>query len=402
MNIEPETWVIDNDLPYKGCFPELHKLDGTSKSAWKVINGDLPYKDNFPEMIKIKDAPLDFWRMINNDLPYRVEFPEMIKLNDTPLNVWVRDEDNPLPYKKPFPPMIRFDDAPLVMWRIDSYKEEDWYHIPWKLVFPPMPSLENIRPSNIEAINIDDIVIEDYDEDINFEWDEGSIGGAYEIDIIINHLDYSLYKAGLIKCRENIPVYTNKISEIKIEIDLKGITKSFDDYVDQYNEILNGNVDYHKRNFIVTAKEMRERGWDSVDNDVYDYYRRYLFPFDDDKDMCYVLYITPIVENKFVYHPKALDIYKDWFEGLNGDVDTILSLDKNNLVGHIYVGTLDEVLEQELEIKTRINLINDDFLLLATEQHYENQLRINEEKIAQYESTDGTHLPIDYETDIVM
>lgn len=118
----------------------------------------------------------------------------------------------------------------------------------------------------------------------------------------------------------------NLITEIK-----KTITKiNIDNFADKYNELVNGNVDYHKRPFI-SPEYMRKSGWEDFDGDV-----ATTFDVDytvgDSSGKEYMIKVTPILDNGEVLSPEELDEYVD--EVLNG-ADDILSSDKDNLVINI-------------------------------------------------------------------
>lgn len=118
----------------------------------------------------------------------------------------------------------------------------------------------------------------------------------------------------------------NEIKPLIQEI-LKQIIDSLSD---EYNSLVNGNVDYNKRP-IVAPEVMRKSGWDDFDGDVATTYD-IDYTVGDASGKEYMVKVTPILENGEVLSPEELD---DYINNVLSGTNNILAADKDNLVINI-------------------------------------------------------------------
>ncbi|MBO5970225.1 MAG: hypothetical protein J6S14_17230 [Clostridia bacterium] len=111
---------------------------------------------------------------------------------------------------------------------------------------------------------------------------------------------------------------------------------------DQYNELTNGNVDYHNRP-VVSAEKMWAAGWKefAASEQATTYTQGY--DIVDSQGIPYTIDITPILENGEVLSGDALWQYiEEAFNGKFNGVEDLLRLDDQKLIVHVEQGSRED------------------------------------------------------------
>ena len=132
------------------------------------------------------------------------------------------------------------------------------------------------------------------------------------------------------------------------------------EYGDEYNKLVDGNVDYNKRPF-VSGKKMIEAGWE--DFNPGDTATTYSQGFTiGEGEAVYTISVTPILDNGLVLTPDNLKKYVETLDTSNGK-QALLDSDKLGLVIHVVDGDYDKNYWNGLE--GRLQAIKDKHLSLA-------------------------------------
>ena len=183
--------------------------------------------------------------------------------------------------------------------------------------------------------------------------------------LVIDDISYTNLN-GLKKHRENV---SNDISNLNNMISSIPITKTTEEYADEYNAIVNGNVDYRKRNWFVTDTQMWERGWSNfTDREKTSVYKqRFTFKNSTGEDH-YVIDITPIIGQDSIYTPLQLSIYTEVIRIVcekDGTIEDILDEDFKNLIVHIYDGIPEYDENGKTEIDRQLESIENEHMILV-------------------------------------
>ena len=183
--------------------------------------------------------------------------------------------------------------------------------------------------------------------------------------LVIDDISYTNLN-GLKKHRENV---SNDISNLNNMISSIPITKTTEEYADEYNAIVNGNVDYRKRNWFVTDTQMWERGWSDfpAGEKTSVYKQRFTFKNSTGEDH-YVIDITPIIRQDSIYTPLQLSIYTEVIRIVcekDGTIEDILDEDFKNLIVHIYDGIPEYDENGKTEIDRQLESIENEHMILV-------------------------------------
>ena len=183
--------------------------------------------------------------------------------------------------------------------------------------------------------------------------------------IVIDDISYTNLN-GLKKHKENV---SNDISNLNNMISSIPITKTTEEYADEYNAIVNGNVDYRKRNWFVTDSQMWERGWSDfpAGEKTSVYKQRFTFKNSIGEDH-YVIDITPIIGQDSIYTPLQLSIYTEVIRIVcekDGTIEDILDEDFKNLIVHIYDGIPEYDENGKTEIDKQLESIENEHMILV-------------------------------------
>ena len=183
--------------------------------------------------------------------------------------------------------------------------------------------------------------------------------------IAIDDISYTNLN-GLKKHKENV---SNDISNLNNMISSIPITKTTEEYADEYNAIVNGNVDYRKRNWFVTNTQMWERGWSDfpAGEKTSVYKQRFTFKNSTGEDH-YVIDITPIIGQDSIYTPLQLSIYTEVIRIVcekDGTIEDILDEDFKNLIVHIYDGIPEYDENGKTEIDRQLESIENEHMILV-------------------------------------
>ena len=183
--------------------------------------------------------------------------------------------------------------------------------------------------------------------------------------LVIDDISYTNLN-GLKKHRENV---SNDISNLNNMISSIPITKTTEEYADEYNAIVNGNVDYRKRNWFVTDTQMWERGWSDfpAGEKTSVYKQRFTFKNSTGEDH-YVIDITPIIGQDSIYTPLQLSIYTEVIRIVcekDGTIEDILDEDFKNLIVHIYDGIPEYDENGKTEIDRQLESIENEHMILV-------------------------------------
>lgn len=138
---------------------------------------------------------------------------------------------------------------------------------------------------------------------------------------------------------------------------------------DQFNELTNGNVDYHNRP-VVSAEKMWAAGWKEVSSLEQATVYTQGHDIVDAQGIPYSIEITPILENGEVLSEDALWEYiESAFNGKFNGVDDLLRLDDQKLIVHVEQGTYEDNSDV-------FGQLNDD-LISVKESHLEAYNALN-------------------------
>ena len=183
--------------------------------------------------------------------------------------------------------------------------------------------------------------------------------------LVIDDISYTNLN-GLKKHRENV---SNDISNLNNMISSIPITKTTEEYADEYNAIVNGNVDYRKRNWFVMDTQMWERGWSDfpAGEKTSVYKQRFTFKNSTGEDY-YVIDITPIIKQDSIYTPLQLSIYTEVIRIIcekDGTIEDILDEDFKNLIVHVYDGIPEYDENGKTEIDRQLESIENEHMVLV-------------------------------------
>ena len=183
--------------------------------------------------------------------------------------------------------------------------------------------------------------------------------------IVIDDISYTNLN-GLKKHKENV---SNDISNLNNMISSIPITKTTEEYADEYNAIVNGNVDYRQRNWFVTDTQMWERGWSDfpAGEKTSVYKQRFTFKNSAGEEH-YVIDITPIIGQDSIYTPLQLSIYTEVIRIVcekDGTIEDILDEDFKNLIVHIYNGIPEYDENGKTEIDRQLESIENEHMILV-------------------------------------
>lgn len=191
--------------------------------------------------------------------------------------------------------------------------------------------------------------------DIKSAFDSGALTvGEYGItDYILGDLQ----KAGVsdailstLKESLNLEDFTKRKTEVTNGIkdfskDAQDLTNKIRSAADEYNKLVNGNVDYTKRPLIEPEK-MLGAGWEEFESEIATTYTQGITI--GEGDALYTLSITPILENGKVLSPEELDEYVGNLV-TDGGTDKLLESDYLNLVVNVDEGDYNEGYWTKLE-----------------------------------------------------
>ena len=183
--------------------------------------------------------------------------------------------------------------------------------------------------------------------------------------LVIDDISYTKLN-GLKRHKENV---SNDISNLNNMISSIPITKTTEEYADEYNAIVNGNVDYRKRNWFVTDTQMWERGWSDfpAGEKTSVYKQRFTFKNSAGEEH-YVVDITPIIGQDSIYTPLQLSIYTEVIRIVcekDGTIEDILDEDFKNLIVHIYDGIPEYDENGKTEIDRQLESIENEHMILV-------------------------------------
>ena len=276
--------------------------------AWKQKRGSLPYQE-WQDIDLTKTYPDLLWKQKSGDLPYK-EWQDINLEKTYPDLLWLQ--------KRGYMPYKGWAKFPIIV------KEE------------------------LSGISEFEIII--YDEPQT---------------IVIDDISYTNLN-GLKKHRENV---SNDISNLNNMISSIPITKTTEEYADEYNAIVNGNVDCRQRNWFVTDTQMWERGWSDfpAGEKTSVYKQRFTFKNSTGEDH-YVIDITPIIGQDSIYTPLQLSIYTEVIRIIcekDGTIEDILDEDFKNLIVHIYDGIPEYDENGKTEIDRQLESIENEHMILV-------------------------------------
>ena len=219
------------------------------------------------------------------------------------------------------------------------------------------------------------------DSDVNYTY-EGVISDGVTIakDTVcyftINNKQYifttpqDLNKNSILLCNLDTKKLTVGITSLELteylgeENEYEIYQKQIADYANEYNNLVNGNVDYAKRP-LISDEEMQKVYPDFPDGDTATTYSQYWTVGLEDN--LYTIDITPIHENGTILSQQELDEYI-W--NLNtDDKDSILESDTDNLIIHIHEGTYEDNAEYWDTLQEQLGVIKNNHLDAIQELH---------------------------------
>lgn len=219
--------------------------------------------------------------------------------------------------------------------------------------------------------------------------------GIYEFEIVLSdeiqtiEIDDISYTnlGGLKKHKNNI---NSEITKLNDTISTIPITKTIDEYAEEYNSITNGNLDFTKRNWFVTDKQMWERQW--VDfpkgEKTSTYKQRFTFKNSSGEDH-YVIDISPIISQDSIYTPLQLNIYSEVLRIVcenDGTIEDILEEDFKNIIVHIYDGIPEFDDKGKTEIDRQLDTIESEHMTLVELQYNKDILEQTSSQIESLEN----------------
>lgn len=219
--------------------------------------------------------------------------------------------------------------------------------------------------------------------------------GIYEFEIVLSdesqiiEIDDISYTnlGGLKKHKDNI---NSGITKLNDTISTIPITKTIDEYAEEYNSITNGNIDFTKRNWFVTDKQMWERQWvDFPEGEKTSVYKqRFTFKNSSGEDH-YVIDISPIISQDSIYTPLQLNIYSEVLRIVcenDGTIEDILKEDFKNLIVHIYDGIPEFDDNGKTEIDRQLDTIESEHMTLVELQYNKDILEHTSSQIESLEN----------------
>lgn len=294
------------------------------------------------------------WYIVDGDLPFLYDFPTQYELEYTSDVLW-QIEDGTLPYKKSFAELHGFSDAPDAVWVIQDGE------LPYKKAFPPLyPPIEPVPPTPPTP------PIE-YDIQVLFK----VILNCG--DMFPNELDI------LLQYEEDLNA---EIAEFEELIETIPIDKTLDEYADMYNEVVNGNIDYHDRNFFIESEVMHEAGWDNFPDDsrATTFYQIMIF-----QTHPWEIAFSPIVNKNTILSPEELGDYVESFNTIcddpNATLEDILEADTLGIIGYVY-----DYIPQGNPIEDELADIKEAHMILMEYDYSLSELEKTQEEITKLEN----------------
>lgn len=175
-----------------------------------------------------------------------------------------------------------------------------------------------------------------YEEEI-WDLDEEIFGGRIALlEDYVNDHNRIAEKAGQMgnifsSTTKQVNAYSDEIAKAK---------KRVEELADQYNKLINGNLDYHKRP-IISGKDMQKY---YPEFDAEDYATTYYSTetFTTKRGGEFTIMATPILENGEVLSPEALSKYIGDIVYSSNNISDVLKADKYNLIAEIRNGDWEE------------------------------------------------------------
>ena len=305
--------------------------------AYNQKQGDYPYL-TLPDKLELsKPFPYFFYEQSNGDYPCLTKIPNLIGISQpTPFILYSQNIsiNNGYPYFNHLPKMLG---------------------VPIREEASGMYEFEIVLSDEIQTIEIDDISYTNL--------------------------------GGLKKHKDNI---NSEITKLNDTISTIPITKTIDEYAEEYNSITNGNIDYKKRDWFVTDKQMWERQW--VDfprgEKTSVYKQRFTFKNSSGEDH-YVIDISPIISQDSIYTPLQLNIYSEVLRIVcenDGTIEDILEEDFKNLIVHIYDGIPEFDDNEKTEIDRQLDTIESEHMTLVELQYNKDILEQTSSQIESLEN----------------
>ena len=191
--------------------------------------------------------------------------------------------------------------------------------------------------------------------DLKSAFDSGmlTVGEYGVIDYILGDLEAEGISNDILnnlKDALNLEDFTKRKTEVTNGIkdfskDAQDLANKIRSAADEYNKLVNGNVDYTKRPLIEPEK-MIGAGWEEFKDEIATTYTQGMTI--GEGDARYTLSITPILENGKVLSPEELDEYVGNLV-TDGGTDKLLESDYLNLVVNVDEGDYDEGYWTKLE-----------------------------------------------------
>lgn len=297
--------------------------------AWKQKRGNLPYQE-WQDIDLTKSYPDLLWKQISGNLPYK-EWHDINLEKTYPNLLWLQKRGE-VPYKgwAKFPVIVKEEASGIYEFEI-------------------------VLSDEIQTIEIDDISYTNL--------------------------------GGLKKHKDNI---NSEIIKLNDTISTIPITKTIDEYAEEYNSITNGNIDFTKRNWFVTDKQMWERQWvDFPKGEKTSVYKqRFTFKNSSGEDH-YVIDISPIISQDSIYTPLQLNIYSEVLRIVcenDGTIEDILEEDFKNLIVHIYDGIPEFDDNGKTEIDRQLDTIESEHMTLVELQYNKDILEQTSSQIEALEN----------------
>lgn len=297
--------------------------------AWKQKRGSLPYQE-WQDVDLTKTYPDLLWKQISGNLPYK-EWHDINLEKTYPNLLWLQKRGE-VPYKgwAKFPVIVKEEASGIYEFEI-------------------------VLSDETQTIEIDDISYTNL--------------------------------GGLKKHKDNI---NSEITKLNDTISTIPITKTIDEYAEEYNSITNGNLDFTKRNWFVTDKQMWERQWvDFPKGEKTSVYKqRFTFKNSSGEDH-YVIDISPILSQDSIYTPLQLNIYSEVLRIVcenDGTIEDILEEDFKNLIVHIYDGIPEFDDNGKTEIDRQLDTIESEHMTLVELQYNKDILEQTSSQIEALEN----------------
>lgn len=297
--------------------------------AWKQKRGSLPYQE-WQDVDLTKTYPDLLWKQKSGDLPYK-EWQDINLEKTYPDLLWLQKRGY-MPYKgwAKFPVIVKEEASGIYEFEI-------------------------VLSDESQIIEIDDISYTNL--------------------------------GGLKKHKDNI---NSEITKLNDTISTIPITKTIDEYAEEYNYITNGNLDFTKRNWFVTGKQMWERQWVGFPKGEKTsvYKQRFTFKNSSGEDH-YVIDISPIISQNSIYTPLQLNIYSEVLRIVcenDGTIEDILEEDFKNIIVHIYDGIPEFDDKGKTEIDRQLDTIESEHMTLVELQYNKDILEQTSSQIETLEN----------------